>query len=65
MTQPDFTPKLRARNKTGAAMFTDGVRKLHTGGTKAEFPWAILGLGVFALHVVALFGALAANALGY
>lgn len=46
-------------------MFTDGVRKLHTGGTKAEFPWAILGLGVFALHVVALFGALAANALGY
>lgn len=46
-------------------MFTDGVRKLHTGGTKAEFPWAILGLGIFGLQVVALVGALAARAFGY
>lgn len=46
-------------------LMTDAVRKLHTGGAKAEFPWVVIGLGIFALQLVIAIGAIIASWFGY
>lgn len=47
------------------SQMTDPVRKLHTGGTKAEFPWVVVGLGIVALQLVVGLGAVVASWFGY
>lgn len=46
-------------------MLTDAVRKLHTGGAKAELPWVRVGLAIPAVQLIVLVGAIVAVAFGY
>lgn len=46
-------------------MLTDAVRKLHTGGTKAEFPWVIVGLAIPAIQILVFVGALVSSWFGH
>lgn len=46
-------------------MLTDAVRKLHTGGTKAEFPWVIVGLAIPAIQIVVFIGSLISYQFGH
>lgn len=39
-------------------MFNDAVRKYHTGGTRKEFPWMLVGLAIPAIQLIVLAGAL-------